>query len=321
MAAQRRMIMKRKLFACFLAWTMILSLAACGGSGNKAASSATTADAAPAETEGGYFDTNGSYDDASDSGGSDVLKDQKIIHTGSMNLETTEFDAAAQALTTLADTLGGYLESSTVGNGGRSYRWAEYTVRVPSAQFQSFLDQAGGLAHVTWQNTDLQNITETYYDTEGRLKTQQIKLERLQKLLAQAENMEDIITIESAISETEWNIEDLSGTLRHYDALVDFATITVSLQEVYKYSDTEELPENFGDRLGSALSRGWHSFVDGMADFAVALAYNWMWIILWAVIIAAAVTVVRKVRRRNGAKIELIKRKDSKNPDDKSDHT
>lgn len=96
---------------------------------------------------------------------------------------------------------------------------------------------------MTWQNTELQNITETYYDTDGRLKTQQIKLERLQKLLAQAENMEDIITIESAISETEWNIEDLSGTLRHYDALVDFATVTVSLQEVYKYSDTEELPE------------------------------------------------------------------------------
>ena len=316
--------MKRKLFACFLAWTMILSLAACGGSGNKAASSAssaTTADSAPAETEEGYFDTNGSYDDAaSDSGGS-VLEDQKIIYTGTLNLETTDFDSAAQALTALADTLGGYLESSTVGNGGRSYRWAEYTVRVPSAQFQSFLDQAGGLAHVTWQNTDLQNITETYYDTEGRLKTQQIKLERLQKLLAQAENMEDIITIESAISETEWNIEDLSGTLRHYDALVDFATITVSLQEVYKYSDTEELPENFGDRLGSALSRGWHSFVDGMADFAVALAYNWMWIILWVVIIAAAVAVVRRVRRRNGAKIELFKRKNNTKPDDKSDHT
>ena len=312
--------MKRKLFACFLAWTMILSLAACGASSNKSASSAATADSAPMETEEGYFDTNGSYDAAADDGGS-ILEDQKIIYTGTLNLETTDFDGTAKAVTALADTLGGYLESSTVGTGGRSYRWAEYTIRVPAAQFQSFLDQAGDLAHVTWQNTDLQNITETYYDTEGRLKTQQIKLERLQKLLAQAENMEDIITIESAISETEWNIEDLSGTLRHYDALVDFATITVSLQEVYKYSDTEELPENFGDRLGSALSRGWHSFVDGMADFAVALAYNWMWIILWAVIIAAAVTVVRKVRRRNGAKIELIKRKDSKNPDDKSDHT
>ena len=312
--------MKRKLFACFLAWTMILSLAACGASSNKSASSATTADSAPMETEEGYFDTNGSYDDGADSGGS-VLEDQKIIYTGTLNLETTDFDGTAKAVTALADTMGGYLESSTVGNGGRSYRWAEYTVRVPAAQFQSFLDQAGNLAHVTWQNTDLQNITETYYDTEGRLKTQQIKLERLQKLLAQAENMEDIITIESAISETEWNIEDLSGTLRHYDALVDFATITVSLQEVYKYSDTEELPENFGDRLGSALGRGWHSFVDGMADFAVALAYNWMWIILWAVIIAAVVAVVRKVRRRSGTKLALFKRKTDTKPDDKSDHT
>ena len=299
---------------------MILSLAACGASSNKSASSAATADSAPMETEEGYFDTNGSYDDGADSGGS-ILEDQKIIYTGTLNLETTDFDGTAKAVTALADTLGGYLESSTVGTGGRSYRWAEYTIRVPAAQFQSFLDQAGDLAHVTWQNTDLQNITETYYDTAGRLKTQQIKLERLQKLLAQAENMEDIITIESAISETEWNIEDLSGTLRHYDALVDFATITVSLQEVYKYSDTEELPENFGDRLGSALSRGWHSFVDGMADFAVALAYNWMWLILWAVIIAAAVAVVRKVRRRSGTKPALFKRKNDTKPDDKSDHT
>ena len=31
--------------------------------------------------------------------------------------------------------------------------------------------------------------------------------------------MEDIITIESAISETEQTIEDLSGTLRGYDAV------------------------------------------------------------------------------------------------------
>lgn len=172
---------------------------------------------------------------------------------------------------------------------------------------------------MTWQNTELQNITETYYDTDGRLKTQQIKLERLQKLLAQAENMEDIITIESAISETEWNIEDLSGTLRHYDALVDFATVTVSLQEVYKYSDTEELPENFGQRIGNALSRGWRSFVDGMADFIVALAYNWMWIVLWAAVIIAAAVIVGKIRRRRRAAKNLpAAEKTDEKPGDKS---
>lgn len=316
--------MKRKLFACFLALTMILTLTACGGSAPsgtpKAADmaaadmSATTAEA-PAENMAMGYDSYAEWEDQDNS----VLQNQKIIYTGTLNLEATDFDTAAAALTALADSLGGYLESSTVGSGGRGYRWADYTVRVPSAQFQNFLHQAGELAHVTWQNTNLENITEAYYDTEGRLKTQQIKLERLQKLLAQAENMEDIITIESAISETEWNIEDLSGTLRHYDALVDFATVTVSLQEVYKYSDTEELPENFGQRIGNALSRGWRSFVDGMADFIVALAYNWMWIVLWAAVIIAAAVIVGKIRRRRRAAKNLpAAEKTDEKPGDKS---
>ena len=299
--------MKRRLFVCFLALTMLLSLTACGAASKTAASSANSrpADTVSATEEKGYFDadTNGYDDEGRDIGGG-VLENQKIIYTGDINLETTEFDETVKALAALAEAKGGYLESSTVGGGSRGYRWADYTVRVPSAQFQGFLDQAGELAHVTWRNTNLENITETYYDTAGRLKTQQIKLERLQKLLSQAENMEDIITIESAISETEWNIEDLSGTLRHY-----------------KYSDTEALPENFGDRLSSALSRGWHSFVNGMEDFAVALAYSWMWLILWAVIIVAAVVILRKIRRRNGTKKPLFKKKNDVKPDDKSGDT
>lgn len=317
--------MKRRLFVCFLALTMLLSLTACGAASKTAASSANShpADTVSATEEKGYFDaeTNDGYDDEGRDSGGSVLENQKIIYTGDINLETTAFDETVKALAALAEVKGGYLESSTVGGGSRGYRWADYTVRVPSAQFQGFLDQAGELAHVTWRNTNLENITETYYDTAGRLKTQQIKLERLQKLLSQAENMEDIITIESAISETEWNIEDLSGTLRHYDALVDFATVNVHVSEVYKYSDTEELPENFGDRLSSAMSRGWHSFVSGMEDFAVALAYSWMWLILWAVIIVAAVVILRKIRRRNGTKKPLFKKKNDVKPDDKSGDT
>ena len=316
--------MKRRLFVCFLVLTMLLSLTACGAASKTAASSANShpADTVSATEEKGYFDadTNGYDDEGRDSGGS-VLENQKIIYTGDINLETTAFDETVKALAALAEVKDGYLESSTVGGGSRGYRWADYTVRVPSAQFQGFLDQAGELAHATWRNTNLENITETYYDTAGRLKTQQIKLERLQKLLSQAENMEDIITIESAISETEWNIEDLSGTLRHYDALVDFATVNVHVSEVYKYSDTEELPENFGDRLSSAMSRGWQSFVNGMEDFAVALAYSWMWLILWVVIIVAAVVILRKIRRRSGMKKPLFKKKNDAKPDDKSGDT
>ena len=190
--------MKRRLFVCFLALTMLLSLTACGAASKTAASSANSrpADTVSAPEEKGYFDadTNDYDDEGRDSGGS-VLENQKIIYTGDINLETTAFDETVKAVAALAEAKGGYLESSTVGGGSRGYRWADYTVRVPSAQFQGFLDQAGELAHVTWRNTNLENITETYYDTAGRLKNQQIKVEGVQKLPSQGENMEDTITL------------------------------------------------------------------------------------------------------------------------------
>ena len=293
--------MKRRLFVCFLALTMLLSLTACGAASKTAASSANSrpADTVSATEEKGYFDadTNGYDDEGRDSGGS-VLENQKIIYTGDINLETTAFDETVKALAALAEVKGGYLERSTVGGGSRGYRWADYTVRVPSAQFQGFLDPAGELAHVTWRNTNLENITETYYDTAGRLKTQQIKLERLQKLLSQAENMEDIITIESAISDTELEIERLTGTLRQYDALVDYATVYLSLQEVYQLSNVEEPATSFASRMGAAFASGWRGFVGALESLAVALAYGWVWLLLLAAVGTVAGRLLWKRRRR-----------------------
>ena len=224
---------------------------------------------------------------------------QKLICTAWLEMETTEFDTATAALTDLTEQLQGYFESSTVGERGSGSRWAEYTIRVPAEKYRTFLNQAGALCHETWRNTSQEHVTESYYDTQGRLRTQQIKLERLQALLAKAELMEDIITIESAISETEWTIESLSGTLRHYDALVDYATVHINLTEVYKLSDVEQVPDSFGARLGEAFRNGWSSFTNGLENWAVALAYGWMWALVLAV---AAVAVIRVLRRRRRAR-------------------
>ena len=194
--------MKRKLFACFLALTMLTVLTACGG---KAANSSASASADTSEAMVPDYTENDSYasytGSDSGSGGFDETEslptdaaEQKIIYTGDLNLETTDFDAATRSLSALAEELGGYVENSSIGSSSRGYRWADYTIRIPSGQFQRFFEQVGELAHETWRSTNQENITEVYYDTAGRLKTQQVKLERLQTLLAQAKNMEDIIT-------------------------------------------------------------------------------------------------------------------------------
>ena len=291
--------MKRKALAGLMA-LMLLALTACGGSkGETAASPAAenSTTAADMQMETAYGGE--AYDVASTAMAEEgVFRTEKMIHTATLSMETTAFDDAVEDLSRLTETLGGYYENSSVWSGGRGYRWADYTVRVPAENYKAFLAQAGELCHMTSSDTSQQNISEVYYDTEGRLKTQQIKLERLQALLAKAEEMEDIITIESAISETEQQIDDLSGTLQHYDGLVDYATVYISLQEVYKLSNVEEAPVSFAGRIGSAFTDGWASFTDGLENLVVALAYGWMWVILLAVAAVIAVRVLRKRKKR-----------------------
>ena len=298
--------MKRKLFALTLALVLVLSLAACGGSKSAefaAEAPSSTADMVypmePEMAEEMGFDFGSTASGGTNSGAA-YPAGQKLIRTAQMNLETTDFEKAVQGLADLTEQMGGYFESSSVGKRSNG-RWADYTVRIPAEKYQSFLDQAGALCHETWRDTQQEDISERYYDTQGRLKTQQIKLERLQALLAKAENMEDIITIESAISETEQMIDDLSGTLRHYDGQVDYATVSISLSEVYKLSSVEEVPDSFMSRLGKAFTGGWADFADGLENFAVALAYGWMWVLVLAVIVVAGIRGLRKRRRAKKA--------------------
>ena len=298
--------MKKRYVLWALIFLLLTSmLTGCGGSSktyaagaNGMAMDAAAPQAAPAAMEEMAMEMEtGYYSSASTGSTAPGNNEAKIIYTADLELETTVFDETVEALARLTEDCGGYYESSSINSGG-GYRYANYTVRVPVEQYRVFLNQAGQLCHLLYSYEYADDISEMYYDTAGRLATQQTKLARLQELLAQAKNMEDIIAIESAISETEEQIDYLSGSLRRYDALVDYSTVTVSLREVYRLSNVEEPALGFGSRVAAALSSGWRGFVDGIENLVIALAYGWMWLLLLAVIVVVTVLLIRRGRRR-----------------------
>ena len=311
------MKMKKKLFA-LLALLLVLSLAACGGSSkNSAAADSSTpmeAPQAPSDSaemgwdipamaeEGEWITEDDAPREPSPGGGSygGVPANAKIIYTASLALETKEFDDASKALATLVADMGGYFESKTVNQG--YYRSMDAVVRVPVANFTAFLDRAGETAHAVNRSEYLDDVSEAYYDQESRLTTQRVKLERLQELLGKAEDMADIITIESAISDTELEIEYLTGSLRKYDSQINYSTVTLSLSEVYRLSTDDEVPMTFGQRLASAFSTGCQRGVEGLEDFAVSVARNWVGLLIWAAILAAAVLLIRRWLRKKAAR-------------------
>lgn len=332
--------MKRGLALFLAALLTALTLSACGGG-------YAGGDSAPSVSESqGAYDTGGGdwkgeafgFDapaDMADEGtaldpaapAEDRLSNAKMVYTASVEAETTDFDSCAAALERLVEDLGGYLEYASTGSYGDGTRTASYTVRIPAGKFSGFLESVGEIGHVVSQDRNADNISEMYYDTESRLTTQRTKMERLQALLAKAENMEDIITLESAIAETELQIEQLTGSLRHYDALVDFATVDIRLREVVRLSTVEETPPTFGSRLGNAFVDGLHGFGDFLQDLAIFLAYNWTWILILALIVLAVVRISKRKQaqraetfrqaREQGESFFKRKKEGPKNPDDK----
>jgi len=225
----------------------------------------------------------------------------KLIYRANLELETTEFDSVVQSLEGIVSTMGGYFENQSISNYG-TYRYGYYVIRVPQGNFNALLSQVGELCLVRHQNKTSENVSEAYYDLEARLSTQRTKLDRLQELLRKAESMEDIITIESAISDTELQIEYLTGSLRKYDSLIDFSTVTIDLHEVYKLSNVEEPTTTFGDRLSSAFTRGIRSAVDNLEDFVISLAYNWLSILIFLAIFAAVLLLIRRLIKKRRQK-------------------
>ena len=299
----------KKIPAFLICFVLIFTLAACGASApreNAAADSAAAGAPAAAEemwdgeyekvkSENGLFEPTSGISDA-------AKRDAKIVYTANLDLETTAFDQAVSDIAAAVERLDGYFANSSQNGNNSGYRYAEYTVKVPKNQFQNFLNSIGQACHVIYTATSAEDITDCYYDVDSRLKTAQTKLERLQELLAKADNMADIITIESAISDAEWEIENLTGTLRTYDAQVDYATVYLSLREVYKLSGTDSAPMTLGRRIGNSFVRGVKSVGNFFESLLVWLAYSWIWLTVIVIIVIVVIRVIKKkgvrIRRR-----------------------
>lgn len=295
----------KKIPAILTCFVLIFALAACGASAPKETAAADAA--APAETwDDGSYDMveeseNGVFQPAA--GIPDATKrDAKIVYTANMDLETTAFDQAVSDIAAAVERFDGYFANSSQNSYNAGYRYADYAIKVPKNQFQQFLSSIGEVCHVTYTSTSAEDITDSYYDVDSRLKTAQTKLERLQELLSKADNMSDIITIESAISDAEWEIENLTGTLRTYDNQVDYATVYLSLREVYKLSGTDGAPMTLGRRIGNSFVRGLKSIGNFFENLLVWLAYSWIWLAVIAVIVVVAIRIAKKkgfrIRRR-----------------------
>ena len=65
------------------------------------------------------------------------------------------------------------------------------------------------IGNVTQKNESVEDVTLQYVDVESRKKALETEQERLMELLSSAENMEDLLAIESKLSEVRYEFGKL----------------------------------------------------------------------------------------------------------------
>ncbi|MBR5740044.1 MAG: DUF4349 domain-containing protein [Firmicutes bacterium] len=236
----------------------------------------------------------------------------KLIYTADIRVETMDFDQTLKDLSAMVESLGGYFESSYTENGSywqdSNYRYGSFTVRIPKDKYQEFVSSVADGMHVTQLSQNTQDVGQAYYEAETHLETLRNKHDRLEELLKQAASLSDIIDLENALSQTEYEIEMYSNELEKYDSLIDYSTITVTVETAYQYSP------GLGEERGF-FQRVWESFKEGLAGFGEGATELCEWIgyhIIQILIVIVVLVLFVKFGPHAKGKIKLGKRAKAK---------
>ena len=239
---------------------------------------------------------------------------EKIIYSGHVNLETTDFDAAIAALDRAVREYGGFVQDSSVDgwsrdNGDGTFtvmdRSANYVVRIPCAKFDAFMAMTNGIGNVTSSSRTAENVTSQYTDYEARLSSLNTQEERLLAMLEKSEDLESLITLEQRLSEVRYEIESIERNLRNLDQRLAYSTVTLWLQEVEVYTPTVTVQRTFGEKLSDAFADGWRGFVRGLQGFVLWLAESLPSLVVLAVIAGGVVLVIVRIRKRAKRKAKV----------------
>jgi len=270
--------MKRTRFTAAVAGAILTAavlLSSCGSGGDPSPTNAADA-AQPAGSAGelpakpGTAVTENETEGKAASGGAaQPAVTRAIVRTAFLSVETPKVDEARQKVSTIVTGLRGLIatENSGIDADGNVAR-AELVIRVPSASYdvavrrlQTELD--GKVTQIRQESAD---VTEQVVDVDSRIATQRAGLNRMRALLAKANTIGEIVSVEGELTRREADLESLLAKQKALAGQTELATITLTLAKPGEAPAPEE--DDRGFLVG--LKNGWNAFSSTISALATA---------------------------------------------------
>lgn len=256
------------------------------------------------ENQAGAAEGDGIYENGAETDNSaGIEENRKLIRTVDIDAETSDLDSILADLDAQLAALGGYVQNKSVQNGrGSSYRYATLTLRIPADKLDSFVGHVENATNILSSSEKAEDVTLKYSATESRIRTLETEEARLLELLAQAENLNDLLALESKLADVREELEIVKSQLKLYDSLIDYGTVNLTITEVKEYTVVEETEPTFWERISigfvNSLKGVWNILTELFIFFVIALPYL---AILAAIVLMIVFYKRKKRKKRNPA--------------------
>ena len=179
------------------------------------------------------------------------------------------------------------------GNGGTSNAGsAELVLRIPADRLTATLETLKELGEVEELQLSSTDVTREVQDIDARVTALSSSITRLLALQDAAATVEDLIALETAISDRQSQLESLEAQQRFYAEQVGLSTVTLVL------GSTDVAPVDAPDTFISGLVTGWEALAAFGSGLLVVLGVMLPWLVVLGLVALAAGLIVRGVRRR-----------------------
>ncbi|HEX3078295.1 MAG TPA: DUF4349 domain-containing protein [Lachnospiraceae bacterium] len=223
-------------------------------------------------------------------------ENRKLIKRVDLSLETQDFYTVVDNIQDKMISIGGYAESLEMYGLKNSETKSCYLVaRIPSTQLDYFVELVGDTGNVVSKSMSSQDVTLEYVDMESHVKTLKVERDRLLELITKAESLDDIIILENRLTEIRYELENYESRIKTYDNLVDYSTVSISIQEVERMTEVKD-NKSIWDRMSIGLKDSLYDIRIWFENFSVGVITNLPYIIIWGAIIVVIIMIVRRKR-------------------------
>jgi hypothetical protein len=300
------------LAAVALSGSLAFGVSACSGSSG-GSSDAASADAPLGSAALAPQQSTKVADGAVDHAGSPGLLTEAVavgqravVTTAEVTLAVSDVPAARRDVLSVTERFGGYVASeSTQAQPTRDpatrqeqdVTTSTLGVRIPTSRTAAALVQLQQLGRVESLEQQTTDVTAKVADVDARVRSAAASVERVRALLASANTIGQVVSIEGELAQREATLESLQAQQRALADETSYSTVTVQLRATAAPAAAGESPTGFA----AGLASGWDTFTGLAVAVLTALGWAVPFLAFALVVVGAAAVVAGYARRRNSS--------------------